>query len=431
MPLFYIKLKIKGEKIMNNLVKGLLKGQEEKRMEIEKGFVVERRSLGDKLVAELSEALIALGCEDMLNTKETVVNKIEIKKGKIVELKKEVKVSNKNEIKALNKEVEKYKKTASTWQSKYNQAKKELDSVNEQMHNYDTEIQEANDAYKRLEEQLKQMKKVNKELRKELSNLQADIEADQIDAIVKETINKEETKEMSTKLVKLEKYKNERRDDVAFYNNDKYYVMASDICRDITVIPKNVMTVVNDDVVNSFQKELVEMGYRIDRDEVSPAKVYMDNGNVKGYFARTEARDGLLAFSDDDFFGGYITNSSSSYLWSWDGKSDMCAVYNLDAVIVGNKEKRTASPGTIKMVTKLVKAMYEDYLSKVEVIQKAEADQKAKNTAIANQKKAAMDAHNAMFEDNNDVTETPAVNKEKEDITSNLTDITQAYLNGF
>lgn len=426
---------------MNNLVKGLLKGQEERRMEIEKGFVVERRSLGEKLAAELSEALIALGCEDMLNTKEAVVNKIEIKKGKIVEIKKEVKISDKNEIKALkdkmNKDIAKYKKTAATWQSKYNEIKKELEETNEAMHNYDEEIKEANLAYERLEEQLKRMKKANRELRKELSNLQADIETDQIDihidSVVKEIVNnkEEKTKEMNTKLVKLEKYKNERRDDVAFYNNDKYYVMASDICRDITVIPKNVMTIVNNDIVNSFQKELAEMGYRIDRDEVSPAKVYMDNGNVKGYFARTEARDGLLAFSDDDFFGGYITNSSNSYLWSWDGKSDMCAVYNLDAVIVGNKEKRTASPGTIKMVTKLVKAMYKDYLSKVEVLQKEKNDQIAKNTAIANEKKALMDAHNAMFEDNDDVIETPAFNKEKEDITSNLTDITQSYLNGF
>ena len=77
---------------MKELVKGLLEKQEERRAEIEKGFVVERRGLGEKLVTELNEALIALGCEDLLVKGETVVNNIEIKKGKVVEVVKEVEV---------------------------------------------------------------------------------------------------------------------------------------------------------------------------------------------------------------------------------------------------------------------------------------------------------------------------------------------------
>ena len=81
---------------MKELVKGLLKEQEERRAEIEKGFVLERRSLGEKLVAELNEALIALGCEDLLVKGETVVNNIEIKKGKVVEVVKEVESKDKN-----------------------------------------------------------------------------------------------------------------------------------------------------------------------------------------------------------------------------------------------------------------------------------------------------------------------------------------------
>ena len=77
---------------MKNLVKGLLKGQEESRAEIEKGFVVERRSLGEKLVAELNESLIALGCEDLIASNEIVVNNVSIDKGKVVEVVREVEV---------------------------------------------------------------------------------------------------------------------------------------------------------------------------------------------------------------------------------------------------------------------------------------------------------------------------------------------------
>ncbi len=397
---------------MKNLVEGLLKGQEERRAQIEKGFVVERRSLAEKLIEELRESLIALNCEDMIAVNNATVNKIEIKKGKVVEVVKEKEVIKEVEVND-EKEIEKYKKTAATWQSKYYQVAKELKETQESIKKLEIEIKAATSKKK---EDVKVDKKIEKKI---VENKKEEKQE------VIETTNDE--------LVRLDKYANERRDDVVMHCNSKYYIMSSDKCKEITVIPRNISTKVTDEVVESIERELIDkLGYRYDREVVSPVTVRMDKGYLQGYFARTDAKEGRLVFSKNDFFGGYVVSNMGTYLWSWDGKSDLCAVYHLDKVIVGDHKNKSVTSGTARMVTKEVKEMYKEYLAKVEVEEKAKAEQIARNTAIANEKKAKMAAHNALFEN--------AINAQKEDkaeekvetpAANNFSDFTNAYLEGF
>ena len=446
---------------MKELVKGLLKGQEERRAEIEKGFVVERRSLGEKLVAELNEALVELGCEDLLVKGETVVNNIEIKKGKVVEVVKEVEVIkevNNNEI--LVKAIEAKDRYIVELETKLQDkayiaandgfvvdgievSVKVVNELNDKITELEEELaklEKERDAYKKSSETFQSKYTKVKNERARLQEEIADLKADAIDLtpVVKEKkeVKPVENKEVkATKLVKLEKYKSERRDDVAFYDNGEFYVMASNTCQEITVIPKKITTKVTEDVVNSIQEELVSMGYRREREVVSPVVVNVDKGNLKGYFARTDARAGIMNFSKDDFFGGYVVDGSRAYLWSWDGKSELCATYYLDKVIVGDK-KKSVTTGTAKMVSKLVKEMYKEYLKQVDVLQLAKQEEIARNTAAINAVKAAMDAHNAMFEQGV-VYSAPVQEVKNETPVSNEFDVdqfsseTQSYIDGF
>ena len=452
---------------MKELVKGLLKGQEERRAEIEKGFVVERRSLGEKLVAELNEALVELGCEDLLVKGETVVNNIEIKKGKVVEVVKEIEVPvvkevikevNNNEIlvKAIEAKDRYIEELETKLQDKAYIAANDgfvVDGVEVSV----KVVNELNDKITELEEELAKLERERNAYKKSSETFQskytkvkneraklqeeiADLKADAIDLtpVVKEKkeVKPVENKEVvTTKLVKLEKYKSERRDDIAFYDNGSFYVMASNTCQEITVIPKKITTKVTEDVVNSIQEELVSMGYRREREVVSPVVVNVDKGNLKGYFARTDARAGIMNFSKDDFFGGYVVDGSRAYLWSWDGKSELCATYYLDKVIVGDK-KKSVTTGTAKMVSKLVKEMHKEYLKQVDALQLAKQEEIARNTAAINAVKAAMDAHNAMFEQGV-VYSAPVQEVKNETPVSNEFDVdqfsseTQSYIDGF
>ena len=452
---------------MKELVKGLLKGQEERRAEIEKGFVVERRSLGEKLVAELNEALVELGCEDLLVKGETVVNNIEIKKGKVVEVVKEVEVPvvkevikevNNNEI--LVKAIEAKDRYIVELETKLQDkayiaandgfvvdgievSVKVVNELNDKITELEGELaklEKERDAYKKSSETFQSKYTKVKNERARLQEEIADLKADAIDLtpVVKEKkeVKPVENKEVvTTKLVKLEKYKSERRDDVAFYDNGPFYVMASNTCQEITVIPKKITTKVTEDVVNSIQEELVSMGYRREREVVSPVVVNVDKGNLKGYFARTDAREGIMNFSKDDFFGGYVVDGSRAYLWSWDGKSELCATYYLDKVIVGDK-KKSVTTGTAKMVSKLVKEMHKEYLKQVDALQLAKQEEIARNTAAINAVKAAMDAHNAMFEQGV-VYSAPVQEVKNETPVSNEFDVdqfsseTQSYIDGF
>ena len=452
---------------MKELVKGLLKGQEERRAEIEKGFVVERRSLGEKLVAELNEALVELGCEDLLVKGETVVNNIEIKKGKVVEVVKEVEVPvvkevikevNNNEI--LVKAIEAKDRYIVELETKLQDkayiaandgfvvdgievSVKVVNELNDKITELEGELaklEKERDAYKKSSETFQSKYTKVKNERARLQEEIADLKADAIDLtpVVKEKkeVKPVENKEVvTTKLVKLEKYKSERRDDVAFYDNGPFYVMASNTCQEITVIPKKITTKVTEDIVNSIQEELVSMGYRREREVVSPVVVNVDKGNLKGYFARTDAREGIMNFSKDDFFGGYVVDGSRAYLWSWDGKSELCATYYLDKVIVGDK-KKSVTTGTAKMVSKLVKEMHKEYLKQVDALQLAKQEEIARNTAAINAVKAAMDAHNAMFEQGV-VYSAPVQEVKNETPVSNEFDVdqfsseTQSYIDGF
>ena len=461
---------------MKNLVKGLLKGQEERRAEIEKGFVVERRSLGEKLVAELNESLIALGCEDLIASNETVVNNVSINKGKVVEVVREVEVVKEVVVENNDKDVlvkaiaakDKYIVELETkLQDKaYIAANdgfvvegvevslKVVEELNEEITKLQEELaklEKERDAYKKSSESFQSRYAKVKNERARLQEAIADLEADRIDVNVKEEIkeeveakeketiveNKKEEVQIKDELVKLDKYANKRRDDVVMHCNSKFYVMSSNKCKEITIIPRNLSIKVTDEDVKAIEAELVnKLGYRIDRDVVSPVTVQMDKGYLQGYFARTDAKEGRLVFSDHDFFGGYVICNTGTYLWSWDGKSELCAVYHLDKVIVGDKN-RSVTPGTARMVTKEVKEMYKDYLVKVGEIQKANAEQLAKNTAAANEKKAQMAAHNALFAQameleinaSNSVVKEEPVNETKQE--QNFSDFTMAFLESF
>ena len=448
---------------MKELVKGLLKGQEERRAEIEKGFVVERRSLGEKLVAELNEALVELGCEDLLVKGETVVNNIEIKKGKVVEVVKEIEVVKEVEskdknilVKAIASKDAYIVELETKLQDKaYIAANdgfvvdgvevsvKVVNELNDKITELEEELaklEKERDAYKKSSETFQSKYTKVKNERARLQEEIADLKADAIDLTPaveeKKEVEPVENKEVkATKLVKLEKYKSERRDDVAFYDNGEFYVMASNTCQEITVIPKKITTKVTENVVNSIQEELISMGYRREREVVSPVVVNVDKGNLKGYFARTDARAGIMNFSKDDFFGGYVVDGSRAYLWSWDGKSELCATYYLDKVIVGDK-KKSVTTGTAKMVSKLVKEMHKEYLKQVDALQLAKQEEIARNTAAINAVKAAMDAHNAMFEQGV-VYSAPVQEVKNETPVSNEFDVdqfsseTQSYIDGF
>ena len=142
-----------------------------------------------------------------------------------------------------------------------------------------------------------------------------------------------------------------------------------------------------------------------------------------------------MNFSKDDFFGGYVVDGSRAYLWSWDGKSELCATYYLDKVIVGDK-KKSVTTGTAKMVSKLVKEMHKEYLKQVDALQLAKQEEIARNTAAINAVKAAMDAHNAMFEQGVAYS-APVQEVKNETPVSNEFDVdqfsseTQSYIDGF
>lgn len=454
---------------MRNLVNNLLKEQE-----------MERRVLGEKAMAECHEILIALGCEDMIN--ENLDKKMEARLTKslneIETLKEKCKeVSNlKASLTKANKAKEKKDETIKDLKEEIKELKKQIKELKKQEVKVETKIETVVDTTKvdKLQELLDKEKKkyatlqrTNQTLREQNNRLKdaiADLEADLIDVeeasepveevedkpAVKEKVkevkeNKQQTKEkedgkkvMNTgKLQKLENYKNERRDDVDFFWSDNYYVMATKKCQEITVIPKKITTKVTDEVVKSMQDELVKMGYRRERDIVSPVTISMDKGNLIGYFARTDARAGLQSFSDEDFFSGYVMDNSRTYLWSWDGKSELCATYYLDKVIAGDKNK-SVTPGTARMVTKQVKEMHKDYLAEVTKVVKAREDQIAKNTAALNKKKAEMNAYKAMFDQGIEYNpapvkaEAPEVkqeeNKSRDINLDEITDITKGYL---
>lgn len=453
---------------MNNLVKELLKGQEARKAELiqemEKGFLVERESLAHKMISEVSESLTALGFEDLLVRNGAAV---EIKKGKIVKVEKEIikevpVVTEDNEkailIETINskdayiKELERlnaameYKIVELTNEKKL--AEETLEETIKEMSTLEADKAAAENKLKAVEDKNKLLKKNNKTLLDTIADLEADaIEISPVSVETEETVaveveEKVEEKEVENKtnmgLVKLEAYKSDRRDDVSFYTNDSFYVMASNTCQEITVIPKDIRTEVTEEVVAEIQEELVKLGYRKEREVVSPITVNMNKGNLKGYFARTDARGGRMEFSEDDFFGGYIVDGTRAYLWSWDGKSDLCATYYLDKVIVGDK-KKSVTEGTARMVAKQVKEMHKEYLEKVEALKASKENEIARNTAAANAKKAAMEAHNAMFEQGKEYN-APAPKEEvvetKTDIdtdinTDELSDTTLAYLNGF
>lgn len=139
----------------------LLRGQEERKMELEKGFNVERVSLGEKLVAELREALVALGCEDLLD----VVSTEEVT-GSNAELEAQI-----AELKELNK---KLKASATRATNNLEPVKAELKEAKKTIKDQAKEITRLN---KVVEEKERAIKSLDYKLTQDANESKLDVEA--------------------------------------------------------------------------------------------------------------------------------------------------------------------------------------------------------------------------------------------------------------
>ncbi|MGL5766013.1 MAG: hypothetical protein ACRCX8_10275 [Sarcina sp.] len=413
---------------INEQIAKLNKAMEEKKEAVN----VKRVSIADEIIAETLKALTEIGCEDRLNC--GAVKYIT----KEVEIVKEVPVKDETRIKELTTQIINLKAEL----TKIKKTPKTIEIIKEvpgpvQIVRDMEEADKWIERYRNLEKQMKELKanlesekkaketwqsKYSKLKNKYDALLAADKEADELFAptelpaeTIESSLTDEDVAQMDAnayynnletekdivntdKLVELKSYKNERREGVKFYSNKNYRVMVGENCQEITVIPVSNGLTVTTEIVEQIQIELLEFGYRKQREVVSPAVIYMNKGHVQGYFARTNAGVSRLKFSKEDFYGGYVMGTDNiAYLWSWDGKSEKCAVYKLDKVIVGDKENKYVSDRIIKFVSKEVKEMYADYLKKANTVQKEQEEVVSKNTQALKEKKDARKTHNDKF----------------------------------
>lgn len=419
---------------MKNIVKELLAKQENERLELGKKVVSEI----NKLINMLKE----LGCEHLLSLKagetKEIVKEVEVVKEVIVEvpvevvkevevikevtvdnselqneiekLKEEIKKKNiengnlkgqvtkaknnkeamqnkikelEDEIVKLGKEVSKYKTTASTWHSKYDELKNTI-TVEEPVEITDT-VAESEDKITNEKEDSKEVTKNNTKKRNTRQNKRkreaVKNNAEQQDnKIEKEVVAENQIiKTDDVSLMECKSYRRSR-EDVHMYEGKQCYVLASEICQQITVIPKAHSFVVTDELVDAYQQELVNKGYAPVRTNVSPVVINHSEGIYKGYLARTDALEGVETFSKDDVFAGYVYKGSKGYLFTWDrSKHSVPAMYKLQESVQGRKDANSITSKEIAEMSIFVKKMFKLYDAKVEVIV-------AKATEIAKQK---------------------------------------------
>lgn len=287
---------------MRNEIKELLKGQEERRAEYEKGFNVERVSLAEKFIAELRESLVELECEYLLDNVDT--NKVDTSKleAKLLKANNEInalkekckeigplkaqatkaikaKEKKEEEILKLRKELDKitterngFKKSSATWQSKHDELAKSQNSSDDDVlreaikakDKYIAELesqlqdkayQAANDGYvvDGLEVSVNIVKDLNDQINKlqeELAQKERDIELLQQAAICYENTKQqnkiENTKEVINEMPKDESNKEyfELNTNVKFkagtklYESNNHYVISKPSVKDIVVVPK-------------------------------------------------------------------------------------------------------------------------------------------------------------------------------------------------
>ena len=415
---------------MINVAKELIKGQEERKAELEKGFNVERVSLAEKLMTELKESLVVLKCEYLLDgVSETKVdnseleaklvkanNEIEVLKNKCKEIgplkaqaTKAVKAKE-DAIKAQNelaKKLEAMTKTAATWQSKHDAIAKKLkeNSANEddnilkqaikQKDEYiiklesqlsDKAYQAANDGYvvDGLEVSVNIVKELNEQintLQEELAQKEKEIEALQQAAICYETTkNNKIEKEVVNEMPK-EESNNEYftlNTNVKFssrtslYESNDHYVIAKPNVKDIVVVPKNFNVEVDKQDLVKYEDLLInKFGFDKDRQEISPVTVEFSNAKHKAYLARTEARESLYMFSYKDVLAGYIVNNYKVYSWSWNPETHKEPfIVDLGQKAKGRK-RCEVSPCDRKALNKTIKAMMTEYNQKVKAYAEA------------------------------------------------------------
>lgn len=264
-------------------------------------------------------------------------------------------------------EYTKMKKTASTWQSKYNSLLNEFNKLkanNEQQKAYESQVVENN------KPEVKQENKVEK----------------RVENIVKES--KQEPKEI--KLEKLDvKFKNKFSQAQLFrFNNG--FVMGSPAVEELTYLPTPGY------VLSDYEKAQIngilvkDYKFGTNRTEMSPYKVYRPNA----YFARVNAIKGIETFSKEDTFAGYVIIRNKYYLYTCIAKNSKCYVDDLVKLVAGETITRP-SRVVIDEVNKIVFEMYAEYCGilkqngKDDEENNKQAEELAKKTIEKNAKAAA------------------------------------------
>lgn len=394
---------------MINVVKELIKGQEERMAELEKGFNVERVSLAEKLMAELRESLVELGCAYLLDgnsesvdtskleaelarannqinelkekckeigplktkatkaikAKEDMANKIKALEKELAKTTKEDKSVNVKELQedleSANKQIEWFKSSASTWQSKYTKLFNETkDTTNT--------VEELNKEIDNLKEQLAQKEKEVQALQQAAISYETTKNNKIEKEVIKQVENKEESNKEYFKLNTNVKFKS----STGLYESNDHYVIAKPSVKDIVVVPKSFNVEVKKEDFVKYENLLTnEFKFDKDRQEISPVTVEFSNAKHKAYLARTEARESLYQFSYKDVLAGYIVNNYKVYSWSWNPETHKEPfIVDLGQRAKG-KERCDVSPCDRKALNVTIKAMLSEYNEKVEAYAKA------------------------------------------------------------
>lgn len=407
---------------MINIAKELIKGQEERMVELEKGFNVERVSLAEKLVAELRETLVVLKCEYLLEgVKEVVVNNSELEeqikelkklnktlkasatkatnsvesvKVKLEEVKIELKEAKKTikdkdkQIKQLNKTIEDKDRAINSLDYKLVQDKnelgldvetleKELEDTKKQVEWFKSSASTWQSKYTKLFNETKDIKDVkDKEIEKLLEQLaqkDKEIKALQQAAICYENTKKqnkvEDTKEVVNEVPKDETNKEcfalntnvKFKAGTKLFESDNHYVIAKSSVKDIVVVPKKFNVEVNKQDFIKYEDLLVnKFNFNKDRQVISPVVIEHNDGKHKAFLARTEARESLFVFSHKDVLAGYVVNEYKVYSWSWNPETHE-EPFVLDLGQQAKGKRCTVSPCDKKAIVVTIKALKEQY----------------------------------------------------------------------
>lgn len=306
-------------------------------------------------------------------------------KGQITKLTNE-KAALENKIAELEAEKETLKKTAGTWQSKYttlfNSVKTVEPVVEKEVETkVETEVEtkqntETKGMLEKAKEAANKVKDADKEKAPEKQNTEKEV-------VVEKEVKLDAN---NISLTECTKYKR-KRDEVHMYDGGKCYVLASKTCQQITVIPKVASYVVTEELVGAYQKELVKIGYNPERTNVSPVVINHKEGEYKGYFARTEALEGVEKFSNRDVFAGYIYKGTKCYLFTWDkSRHSVPAMYKLYESVQGRKDANSIRSKDIEEMSNFVGKMFDLYEKEVAPIVEARTAEAMKKAEEAKQR---------------------------------------------